>query len=54
MTEGQQVLDPDPELINAQSFDIAKHISPYGATSMYIHVHIPFNFTMVFQSKIVL
>ncbi len=57
MTEGQQVPDPDPELINAQSFNFAKpkllfkNIGSYAATSTYIHVHIPFNFMTVFITK---
>ncbi len=57
MTSGTTVPDPDPELINAQNFDFAKpklffkNISKYAATSTYIHVRIPFNFTTVFNTK---
>jgi hypothetical protein len=57
MTSGTTVPDPDPELINAQNFDFArpklffKNISKYAATSTYIHVCIPFNFTTVFNTK---
>jgi hypothetical protein len=57
MSSGSTVLDPDPELINAQNFDFAKpklffkNIGKYAATSRYIHVHIPFNFTTVFNTK---
>ncbi len=57
MTSGTTVLDPDPELINAQNFDFAKpklffkNIGKYAATSTYIHVRIPFNFTTVFNTK---
>jgi hypothetical protein len=56
MTSGS-VLDPDPELINTQSLNFAKpklffkNISHNEATSTYIHVHIPFNFTTGFQQK---
>ncbi len=51
------VLDPDPELINAQNFDFAKpklffkNIGKYAATSTYIHICIPFNFTTVFNTR---
>jgi hypothetical protein len=57
MTSGTPVPDPDPELINAQNFDFAKpklffkNIGKYAATSTYIHVQIPFNFTTVFNTK---
>ncbi len=57
MTSGTTVPDPDPELINAQNFDFAKpklffkNIGKYAATSTYIHVRIPFNFTTVFNTK---
>ncbi len=57
MTSGSTVPDPDQELINAQNFDFAKpklffkNISKYVATSTYIHVRIPFNFTTVFNTK---
>jgi hypothetical protein len=55
MSSGSTVLDP--ELINAQNFDFAKpklffkNIGKYPATSTYIHVQIPFNFTTVFNTK---
>jgi hypothetical protein len=57
MSAGSTVLDPDPELINAQNFNFAKpklffkNIGKYAATSTYIHVRIPFNFTTVFYTK---
>jgi hypothetical protein len=42
MSSGSTVLDPDPELINAQNFDFAKlffkNIGEYAATSTYVHV----------------
>jgi hypothetical protein len=55
MTSGSNLLDP--ELINAQNLNFAKpklffkNIGRYAATSTYIHVHIPFNFTTVFNTK---
>jgi hypothetical protein len=57
MSLGSTVLDPDPELMNVQNFDLAKpklffkNIGCYAATSTYIHVRIPFNFTTVFNTK---
>jgi hypothetical protein len=57
MTSGTTVPDLGPELINAQNFDFAKpklffkNIGKYAATSTYIHVRIPFNFTTVFNTK---
>jgi hypothetical protein len=57
MTSGSTVPDPDPELINTQNLDLVKpklffkNISHYAATSTYIHVRIPFNFTTVFNTK---
>jgi hypothetical protein len=54
---GSTVPDPDPELMNAQNFDFAKpklffkNIGHYAATSTYILVRIPFNFTPVFNTK---
>jgi len=57
MTSGTTVPDLDPELINAQNFNFAKpklffkNIGKYAATSTYIHVRIPFNFTTVFNTK---
>ncbi len=57
MSSGSTVLDPDPELINAQNFNFAKpklsfkNIRKYAATSTYIHVRIPFNFTTAFNIK---
>jgi hypothetical protein len=57
MSSGSTVPDPDPELINAQNFDFAKpklffkNIGKYAATSTYIHVRIPFNFTTIFNTK---
>jgi hypothetical protein len=43
--------------MNAQNFNFAKrklffkNIGRYAATSTYIHVRIPFNFTTVFNTK---
>jgi hypothetical protein len=51
MTTGSNVPDLDPKLINPQSLDFAKNIGRYVATSMYIHVRIPFIFTTVFNTK---
>ncbi len=57
MSSGSTVPDPDLELINAQNFNFAKpklffkNIGKYAATSTYIHVPIPFNFTTVFNTK---
>jgi hypothetical protein len=57
MTSGSNIPDLDPELINAQSLDFGKpklfykNIGHYAATSTYIHVPIPFNFTTVFNTK---
>jgi hypothetical protein len=57
MSSGATVPDLYPELMNAQNFDFAKpklffkNISHYVATSTYIHVRIPFNFTTVFNTK---
>ena len=57
MTLGMAVLDPDPELINAQNFDFAKpklffkNIGKYAATSTYINERIFFNFTTIFNPK---
>jgi hypothetical protein len=55
MSSGSTV--PDPELMNPQNFDFDKpklffkNIGHYAATSTYIHVRIPFNFTTVFNTK---
>ncbi len=57
MNWGMTVPDLDPELINAYNFDFPipklffKNIGKYAATSKYIHVRIPFNFTTVFNTK---
>jgi hypothetical protein len=57
MSSGSTVPDPGPELINAQNFNFAepklffKNVRKYEATSTYIHVRIPFNFTTVFNMK---
>jgi hypothetical protein len=57
MSSGSTVPDRDPELSNAQNFDFAKpklffkNIGKYAATSTYIHIRIPFNFTTVFNTK---
>jgi hypothetical protein len=58
MSSGSTVPDLDPELLNAQNFNFAKpklffkNIGRYAATSTYIHVRIPFNFTTVFNTKL--
>ena len=57
MSQGQQLPDPDPELINAKSLDFAKpklffkNIGHYTATSTNIHVRVSFNFTQVFGNQ---
>jgi hypothetical protein len=57
MSTGSTVTDQDQELMNTQNFDFAKpkiffkNIGCYAATSTYIHVRIPFNFTTVFNTK---
>jgi hypothetical protein len=57
MSQGQQLPDPDPELINAKSLDFAKpklffkNIGRYVATSTYIHVWIPFNFSQILDTR---
>jgi hypothetical protein len=57
MTQGQTVPDLDLELINAKSLDFMtpklffKNIGQYAATSMYIHVRIPFNFTQILDTR---
>jgi hypothetical protein len=57
MSQGQQLPDPDPELINAKSLDFAKpklffkNIGRYAATLTYIHVRIPFNFFQILDTK---
>ncbi len=57
MSSDSTVPDPDQELINAQNFDFTKpklffeNIGKYAATSTYIHVRIPFNFTTIFNTK---
>jgi hypothetical protein len=57
MSQGQQLPDPDPELINVKSLDFAKpklfikNIGRYAATSTYIHVRIPFNFSQILDKR---
>jgi hypothetical protein len=57
MSSGLTVPDLDPELMNVQNFDFAKpklffkNIGRYAATSTYIHVRIPFNFTTIFNTE---
>jgi hypothetical protein len=57
MSQGQSLPDPDPELINAKSLDFAepklffKNMGKCAATSTYIHVRIPFNFTQILDTK---
>jgi hypothetical protein len=57
MSHSQRLPDPDPELINAKSLDFAKpklffkNIGQYVATSTYIHVRIPFNFSQILDTK---
>jgi hypothetical protein len=58
MSQRQQLPDPDPELINAKSLDFAKtklffkNNGRYAATSTYIHVRIPFNFSQILDTKV--
>ncbi len=57
MSQGQQLPDPVPELINAKSLDFAKpklffkNIGRYAATSTNIHVRIPFNFSQILDTR---
>jgi hypothetical protein len=57
MSHGQLLPDPDLELINAKSLDFVKpklffkNIGRYAATSTYIHVRIPFNFSQILDTK---
>jgi hypothetical protein len=57
MSHGQQLPDPDPELINAKSLNFTKpklffkNIGRYTATSTEIHVRIPFNFSQILDMK---
>ncbi len=57
MSQGQQLPDQDPELINAKSLDFTKpklffkNIGRYAATSTYIHVRIPFNFSQILDTR---
>jgi hypothetical protein len=57
MSHGQPLPDSDPELINEKSLNFAKpklffkNIGRYAATSTYIHVRIPFNFSQILDTK---
>jgi hypothetical protein len=57
MSHGQPLPDLDPELNNVKSLDFAepklffKNIGRYAATSTYIHVQIPFNFSQILDTK---
>jgi hypothetical protein len=57
MSHGQLLPDPYPELINVKSLDFAKpklffkNIGRYAATSTYIHVLIPFNFSQILDTN---
>jgi hypothetical protein len=55
MSSGSTVPDLDPELVKAQNFNFVKpkllFKEKYAATSTYIHVRIPFNFTTVVNTK---
>ena len=57
ISHGQLLPDPYPELINVKSLDFAKpklffkNIGRYAATSTYIHVLIPFNFSQILDTK---
>jgi hypothetical protein len=57
MSQGQTVLDSDPELINERSLDFAKpklffkNMGCYAATSTYIHIRIPFNFSQTLDMQ---
>jgi len=55
MSQGQA--DPDLELINPRSLNLAKpklffkNINCYAATSTYINLCIPFNFSQILETK---
>ena len=51
MSQGQQLPDPDPELINMKPKLFFKNIGRYAATSTYIHVRIPFNFSQILDTR---
>jgi hypothetical protein len=57
ISQGQQLPDPDPELINAKSLDFAKpklffkNIGRKAATSTYIHVRISFNISQILDTR---
>jgi hypothetical protein len=51
MSQGQQLPDPDLELINAKPKLFFKNIGRYAATSTYIHVRIPFNFSQILDTR---
>ena len=57
MSQGQQLPDPDPELINPKSLDFAtpklffKNIGRYAATLTYIHIRIPSNFSQILDTR---
>ncbi len=57
MSQGQQLPDLDPELINTKSLDFAKpklffkNIGRNADTSTYIHLSIPFNFSQILDTR---
>ncbi len=57
MSQGQQLPDLDLEVFNTKSLDFAKpklffkNIGRYMATSTYIHVRIPFNFSHILDTR---
>jgi hypothetical protein len=57
MSQGQQLPDLDLEVFNTKSLDFAKpklffkNIGRYMATSTYIHVRIPFNFSQIIDTR---
>ncbi len=57
MSQGQQLPDLDPELINTKSLDFPKpklffkNIGRNAATSTHIHVRIPFNFSQILDTR---
>jgi hypothetical protein len=57
MSHGKNVPDPEPELINGKNLTFAKpklffkNIRCYDATSTYIHVQIPLNFSQILDTQ---
>jgi hypothetical protein len=51
MSQGQQLPDPDPELINMKPKLFFKNIGRKATTLTYIHVLIPFNFSQILDTR---